>query len=77
MRSTLLAFMDRQMPLILLCIMHGVTRFDALHRQTGVARNILSSRLNRLVEDDVLERRPIGAGGGWLEYRLTGGAMRS
>jgi DNA-binding HxlR family transcriptional regulator len=36
----------------------GVTRFDDIQRHTGAPRDILTSRLRRLEEADVLERRP-------------------
>jgi DNA-binding HxlR family transcriptional regulator len=35
----------------------GVTRFDAIVRHTGAPRNILATRLTKLVEAGVLERR--------------------
>jgi DNA-binding HxlR family transcriptional regulator len=35
----------------------GVTRFDAIVRNTGAPRNILATRLTKLVEAGVLERR--------------------
>lgn len=35
----------------------GVTRFDAIVRNTGAPRNILATRLAKLVEAGVLERR--------------------
>jgi DNA-binding HxlR family transcriptional regulator len=35
----------------------GVTRFDDLQRDLGVARNVLTDRLEALVEDAILERR--------------------
>jgi len=36
----------------------GVNRFDDIQRNTGAPRDILSSRLRRLEETGVLERRP-------------------
>ncbi len=35
----------------------GVTRFDEWQRRLGIARNVLSARLDALVEAGVLERR--------------------
>jgi DNA-binding HxlR family transcriptional regulator len=35
----------------------GVTRFDDWQRRLGIARNVLSSRLDALVEQGILERR--------------------
>jgi DNA-binding HxlR family transcriptional regulator len=35
----------------------GVTRFDDWQRRLGIARNVLSARLEQLVEHGILERR--------------------
>ena len=35
----------------------GVTRFDEWQRRLGIARNVLSARLDVLVEEGILERR--------------------
>ena len=35
----------------------GVTRFEDWQRRLGIARNVLASRLDGLVDDGVLERR--------------------
>ena len=50
----------------------GVRRFDELQRNTGVARNILSARLRKLVEHRILERRRYQDRPPRFEYRLTG-----
>src|SRR6476661_8935499 len=34
----------------------GTTRFDDFQRRLGIARNVLTARLNRLVEHGVLEK---------------------
>ncbi len=64
--------------LILWEAMHGTTRFDQFQRRLGVARNILSNRLARLVDEGILEKRPVREGGRRLEYRITpkGEALR-
>lgn len=49
----------------------GARRFDDFRRRLGIARNVLSARLNALVADGVLERVPAGDSGGRAEYRLT------
>ena len=36
----------------------GIRRFDQFQRDLGIARNILAARLNRLVDEEILERRP-------------------
>ena len=49
----------------------GVRRFDAIQRDLGIARNILSDRLGKLVEHGVLERRRYQERPERFEYRLT------
>ena len=58
-------------PLILRDAMMGVTRFDEFQKRLGIARNVLSQRLDGLVENGILEtvqyqERPVRH-----EYRLT------
>ena len=48
---------ERWSLLIVRDVMNGSRRFDELQRRLGVARNVLSARLQRLVEEDILERR--------------------
>lgn len=64
--------------LIIWAACRGVTRFDMFQRQLGVARNILSNRLGRLVDEGILEKRPVHSGARRLEYRITpkGEALR-
>ena len=49
---------------------YGVRRFSDMQRNLGIARNILSARLQTLVRAGVLERRR-GEGSERHEYRLT------
>ncbi|CAG4929185.1 MULTISPECIES: helix-turn-helix domain-containing protein [Acidithrix] len=49
----------------------GVTRFDDFHRHLGVARNILSARIKRLVEREILERQRYSDRPERFEYVLT------
>ena len=49
----------------------GVRRFDDFQRSLGVARNVLQSRLERLVEEGILERRPYQERPQRFEYRLS------
>jgi DNA-binding HxlR family transcriptional regulator len=44
-------------PLILRDVHLGITRFDDLRRDLGISRNVLSARLERLVDRGLLERR--------------------
>jgi len=57
--------------LILWSAMRGVTRFDCFQRRLGLARNILSNRLGRLVAAGLMEKRPVHPGARRMEYRLT------
>src|SRR6202047_4409257 len=43
--------------LILRDALHGLTRFDELQKSLGIAPNMLTRRLNALVEAGLLERR--------------------
>jgi len=49
----------------------GRRRFDEIQSQTGMASNILSARLERLMRDGVLERRPYQERPPRHEYLLT------
>jgi DNA-binding HxlR family transcriptional regulator len=49
----------------------GVRRFDQFRRNTGVARNILSDRLNTLVAHGILRRELYQERPQRYEYRLT------
>jgi len=46
-------------------------RFDRIQRNTGIARNILSDRLGKLVSAGILTRRPYQERPRRYEYRLT------
>lgn len=50
---------------------YGAHRFDDFRSNLGVATNILTSRLNRLVDHGVLERVPYQSNPVRHEYRLT------
>ena len=49
----------------------GVTRFDRFHERLGISRNILTDRLDNLVEHGVLERRPYQENPVRYDYTLT------
>ena len=49
----------------------GVRRFDDFQQRLGISRNILTQRLQRLVEQGVLERVPYQEAPRRYEYRLT------
>lgn len=58
-------------PLILREAFLGVRRFGDFERRLGIAKNVLSARLRRLVEAGVLERRPSKEDAREVEYRLS------
>ncbi|QEM81168.2 helix-turn-helix transcriptional regulator [Halomonas binhaiensis] len=62
---------DRWSLLIVRDAFDGVSRFGDFQRSLGVARNILSERLRRLVEADILETRPASDGTAYQAYVLT------
>jgi DNA-binding HxlR family transcriptional regulator len=49
----------------------GVRRFDEFQRSLGVARNVLTTRLQRLIDAGLLERRLYQERPERYEYRLT------
>jgi DNA-binding HxlR family transcriptional regulator len=49
----------------------GVTRFDDFASRLGIARNVLTARLDTLVANDVLTRVPYDEARGRYDYRLT------
>jgi len=57
--------------LILRAAFNGLVHFEEFSSELGIARNILSSRLAKLVEHGVLERVPSKTDRRKVEYRLT------
>lgn len=49
----------------------GMRRFKDFQKNLGIARNILTNRLNSLVDDGIFERVDVGRHGERFEYRLT------
>lgn len=62
---------DKWSLLILRDAFYGVRRFEDFRLDLGVARNILTDRLNKLVGHGVLERVPYEERPPRYEYRLT------
>lgn len=62
---------DRWTMLVLREAFLGTRRFENFQERTGAARNVLSDRLEKLVEHEVLERRPYQEKPTRHEYRLT------
>jgi len=62
---------ERWSLLIVRDVMNGNRRFSSIQASLGVARNVLSSRLQRLVDEDILERRAYQESPPRHEYFLT------
>lgn len=62
---------DKWSLLVLRDAFYGVRRFEDFARDLGVARNVLTDRLGRLVDAGVLERRQYEERPPRWEYRLT------
>ena len=61
---------ERWTLLILRDAFFGVKRFGQFERSLGIAKNILSARLNMLIDEGIMERRT-SPEGGRAEYVLT------
>ena len=57
--------------MILRAAFNGVKHFEDFLEELGIARNILSNRLAKMVEHGVLEREPCPDDRRKVEYRLT------
>jgi DNA-binding HxlR family transcriptional regulator len=62
---------ERWTLLIVRDVFLGLRRFDELQENLGIARNVLTERLNRLVEEEILERVRYSERPERHEYRLT------
>ena len=71
MARTLEVVGERWTLLILRDAFLGVRRFDDFQRSLGIARNVLNTRLQRLVDAGLLERRRYQERPERFEYRLT------
>ncbi len=65
---------ERPTFLVLREAFNGVRRFDDMWRRTGMPRQVISDRLARLVQEDLLRKVPYQDAGQRTrhEYRLTG-----
>lgn len=61
---------DRWTMLIIRDAFYGLSRFQDFQQSIGLAKNVLATRLTKLVEGGVLATEPI-SDGGWLAYKLT------
>ena len=57
--------------MILRASFNGLHHFEEFLSELGIARNILSNRLAKLVEHDILKREPCADDRRKIEYRLT------
>jgi DNA-binding HxlR family transcriptional regulator len=62
---------ERWTLLVIREVFMGRRRFSEMQRTLGVARNVLTSRLQRLVDEGILERRPYSERPERYEYFLT------
>src|ERR1041385_1833653 len=62
---------ERWTLLIIRDVFLGLRRFDQLQEILGIARNVRAARLNRLVEEGILERVRYSERPERYEYRLT------
>ena len=49
----------------------GLGRFDEFQESLGISRNILTDRLNKLVDEGIFERVPYGTRSDRYDYQLT------
>ncbi len=63
---------ERWSLLIVRDVLNGNRRFGEIQASLGVARNVLSARLQRLLAEGILERRPYQQSPERFEYFLTG-----
>lgn len=62
---------ERWTMLVVRNVFLGLRRFDEIQANLGIARNVLTTRLEKLVEIGVLEKRPYQERPVRHEYRLT------
>ena len=62
---------DRWTMLVIRDAFVGVRRFDEFQQRLGIARNVLTDRLTRLVDEGILEKSEYQERPKRFEYRLT------
>ena len=70
-QQTLDVIGDRWMLLILRNLFRGARRFGQLEEDLGIAKNLLASRLTKLVDADIIEKVPYQERPVRHEYLLT------
>jgi DNA-binding HxlR family transcriptional regulator len=69
--AALEAMGERWSFLILRASFNGIVYFEDFQSTLGIARNILSNRLGRLVENGIMSREPVPSDKRRVAYRLT------
>ena len=69
--ASLNEFGDMWTLLIVREALHGASRFTDFRANTGIAKNLLTNRLNRMVDSGILEKRDVGTSGTRHEYHLS------
>jgi DNA-binding HxlR family transcriptional regulator len=69
--GTLEVLGERWTLLVIRDVFNGNRRFDQIRESLGVARNVLSARLQWLVDEEILEKRPYQERPTRYEYFLT------
>lgn len=69
--TALEAMGERWSFLILRGALNGIRHFEDFQSTLGIARNILASRLQKLVEKGIMDRQPMANDRRKVEYRLT------
>jgi DNA-binding HxlR family transcriptional regulator len=62
---------DKWSFMILRAGFNGIRHFDSFQSELGIARNILSHRLHKLVDNGIFRREPCEHDRRMVEYRLT------
>ena len=62
---------DKWSFMILRAGFNGIRHFDSFQSELGIARNILSNRLHKLVDNGIFRREPCEHDRRMVEYRLT------
>ncbi|UWX94824.1 helix-turn-helix transcriptional regulator [Enterobacter mori] len=51
--------------------LRGIKRFGEFQKSLGIAKNMLTTRLKLLVDEEILRLQPASDGSAWQEYVLT------
>lgn len=54
-----------------LMIFGGTRRFEQLREGLGISRNVLTERLNTLLDNEIVRKQPVEEGARRMEYKLT------